>query len=102
MPAVALPSALSCLDSRADVTLALHPTPTPSCSGGTLGVLLWGWSRIAASAWVRPTGSHQAPWHRSEVSQGWIPGRLLLIRGWLYLSHKHHGLFPKGKTWAGL
>lgn len=75
MPAVALPSALSCLDSRADMTLALHPTPTLSCSGSTLGVPLRGWSRTAASAWVRPPGSHQAPWHWSEVSQGWIPGR---------------------------
>lgn len=101
MPAVALPSALSCLDSRADVTLALHPSPTPSCSGSTLGVLPRGWSQIAVSAWVRQPGSRQAPWHRNEVSQGWIPGRLLLIRAWRYLSHRHHRLFPKGKTWVG-
>lgn len=35
-------STLSCLDSGVDVTLTLCPTPTPSCSGSTLGVPLRG------------------------------------------------------------
>lgn len=102
MPAEALPFALSCLVSGADVTLALHPTSTPSCSGNTLGVALMGCSRVAASAGARQPGSCQAPRHRSEVSQGWIPGRAAADRSLALFLRRASRLFPKGRTWAGI
>lgn len=98
MPAEALPSVLSCLVSGADVTLALHPISTPSCSGSTLGVPLRGRARIAVSAWARQPGSRQAPRPQNEVSQGWIPGRAAADQNLAPSLLKHHRLFPKGKT----
>lgn len=96
MPVEALPSACSCLVLGADVTLALCPISTPSCSGSTLGVVLRGWSRIAVSAWARQSGSRQAPRHQNEVSQGWIPGRAAADRNLAFL--KASQALPKGQN----
>lgn len=68
MPTEGPPSALSCLDSGADVILALCPISTPAVWGAP------GVSCPGAAAGLQP-GSRQAPRHWNEVGQEWIPGR---------------------------
>lgn len=110
MPAAALPSALSCLDSGADVTLALLHTSTPSCAGSTLGVPPVGCSRITLGLLrqpgrgsreaVRCTGTGTSTGMRS--AQDGLQEGLLLVKVWRGLSWERHRLFPKGMPWEGV
>lgn len=112
MTAAALPRALSCLDSGADVTLALRPTSTPSCPGSTLGVPPVGCSRITLGLLCQPgrgsreafrfTGTGTSTGTGMRSAQDGFQEGLLLIKAWRSLSWEHHSLFPKGTPWAGV